>query len=338
MSQSIPTGTRDLLPEELRELRAIEAALAELFDARGYGEVATPTIEYHDVLAEARAPAGYRFFDEAGSVLALRSDMTVPIARLVADRFREEEGPFRFRYSGSVYRPVSPKRGQMRQLRQVGIELIGAPEAPGTLEVIELLVGALDAIGLNRARVGLGDADLLRLLLGEYGVSGEAIGALLGELEAHDLVGVEARAAELPIGAEQREAIVTLAGLRGGREVLERARSIGGRAVERASERLARTFAGLEEAGIADRVQIDFGLLRDLDYYTGAILEVYDPALGRVLGGGGRYDDLLARFGRPLPAAGFGLYLDRLHVAQTEEERLAGEPEALAGAGEGGAP
>ena len=101
--------------------------------------------------------------------------------------------------------------------------------------------------------------------------------------------------------------------------MLERARSIGGRAVERASRRLAETFEGLEAAGIADRVQLDLGLLRHLGYYTGAILEVYDPALGSVLGGGGRYDSLLAGFGRPMPAAGFALFLDRLHVAQAAQ-------------------
>ena len=76
--------------------------------------------------------------------------------------------------------------------------------------------------------------------------------------------------------------------------------------------------------GVAERVQIDLGLLRDLGYYSGAILEVYDPALGHVLGGGGRYDGLLKRFGVDLPAAGFALYLERVHVAQMEEESRRG--------------
>ena len=102
------------------------------------------------------------------------------------------------------------------------------------------------------------------------------------------------------------------------------ARSLGGAAVERATARIGETFEALEARGAADRVQIDLGLLRDLGYYSGAILEVYDPALGHVLGGGGRYDGLLKRFGLDLPAAGFALYLERVHVAQMEEDR-AGE-------------
>ena len=107
-------------------------------------------------------------------------------------------------------------------------------------------------------------------------------------------------------------------------EVLEEARALGGKAVERATTRIGETVEALEVRGAADRVRIDLGLLRDLGYYSGAILEVYDPALGHVLGGGGRYDGLLKRFGVDLPAAGFALYMERVHVAQMEEEPAAG--------------
>ena len=95
-----------------------------------------------------------------------------------------------------------------------------------------------------------------------------------------------------------------------------------GTAVERATQRLQATYDALVGRGVAGRVQLDLSLLRDLGYYTGAIVEIYDPALGHILGWGGRYDELLGRFGRPLPAAGFGLYLERVHLAQMEEERL----------------
>jgi ATP phosphoribosyltransferase regulatory subunit len=98
--------------------------------------------------------------------------------------------------------------------------------------------------------------------------------------------------------------------------VLEAARELGGDAVGRASGRLAETYEALRLRGVADRIQLDLGLLRDLGYYSGAIVEVYDPALGRILGGGGRYDELMGRFGRPLPAAGFALHLERVHLAQ----------------------
>jgi ATP phosphoribosyltransferase regulatory subunit len=185
--------------------------------------------------------------------------------------------------------------------------------------VIEVLCAALDAAGLTRAVIGLGDADLHRQLLEELGVGPEARDRILAYLAAHDHVGLEAEVARLELAAAERETLIRLPTLRGGPEVLAEARALGGAATERASSRLAATHDALAARGLADRVLVDLGLLRDLGYYTGAILEVYDPALGHILGGGGRYDELMGRFGRPLPAAGFALYLERVHIAQAEE-------------------
>jgi ATP phosphoribosyltransferase regulatory subunit len=325
MIHPIPPGTRDVLPDEMRELRRLNRALIEVFEERGYGEVATPAIEYDEVLARGGGRAAnnsYRFFDESGDLLALRSDMTVPIARLTASRFATAEPPLRLCYLASAYRAVRPQRGQMREFVQAGVELIGAPAPEGTAEVIEVLEAALDAAGLDRAVIGLGDADLYRQLLTEFGLEGEAHDAILARLATHDLVGLEAELSEVPgLGDEQIATCVALSQMRGGSEVLEQARGLGGAAVERAMGQMQTTFEALERRGVADRVQIDLGLLRDLGYYSGAILEVYDPALGHILGGGGRYDNLMRRFGVDLPAAGFALYLERVHVAQMEEER-----------------
>jgi ATP phosphoribosyltransferase regulatory subunit len=326
MIHPTPPGTRDILPDEMRELLALEAALRAVFDRHGYGEVTTPTIEYAEVLRrgdERYANAAYRFFDERGDLLAMRSDMTIPIARLVATRLQDEEPPVRLSYIARAYRAVNPQRGQMREFTQAGVELIGAPAPEGTAEVIKVLSGALDAAGLTRAVVGLGDADLYGQLLVELGVAEEARGRILDRLAAHDLVGLEIAVGEAEgLVSEARATLLALPGMRGGPEVLDQATALGGDAVERATGRLRATYDALTARGVADRVRLDLGLLRDLGYYTGAILEVYDPALGHILGGGGRYDSLLARFGRDLPAAGFSLYLERVHVAQAEEERV----------------
>jgi ATP phosphoribosyltransferase regulatory subunit len=322
MTHPIPPGTRDILPDEMRELRRLSLALVEAFERFGYGEVATPTIEYEEVLArgdETGAPVAYRFFDERGELLAMRSDMTIPIARLVANRYAAAEPPFRLCYLARLYRAVRPQRGQMREFTQAGVELIGAPAPEGTVEMVEVLAAALDAAGLTRAVIGLGDAELYRRLLEDVGVEPPVRDRLLDRLAAHDRVGLEAELGRLELAPDDRELLLGVPGLRGGPEVLERARALGGAVAERATARLGETFEALRERGIADRVSLDLGLLRDLGYYTGAIVEVYDPALGHILGGGGRYDELMGRFGRPLPAAGFALNLERLHVAQAEE-------------------
>jgi ATP phosphoribosyltransferase regulatory subunit len=327
MIHPIPPGTRDILPDEMRELRALQRTLSEVFAAHGYGEVATPTLEYDEVLqvGEGRGAVGaYRFFDERGDLLALRSDMTIPIARLAATRFADTDPPLRLCYIGNAYRVVRPQRAQVRQFMHAGVELLGAEAPEGTAEVIEVLSKALDAVGLNRAVIGLGDADLYRQLLVELGVPEEAQARILDRLAEHNLVGLEMEVDAVEgLGGAGRETLLRLPGLRGGAEVLDQARELGGAAVERATQRLRATYEALVERGVGERIQLDLSLLRDLGYYTGAILEVYDPALGHILGGGGRYDELLGRFGREMPAAGFSLYVERVHLAQMEEERLA---------------
>jgi ATP phosphoribosyltransferase regulatory subunit len=327
MNYPIPPGTRDILPDEMRELRALSTALLGTFDRFGYGEVWTPTLEYEDVLVkgdERAAGASYRLFDEHGQVLALRSDMTIPIARLVATRFDEEPGPLRLCYLSHAYRAVTPQRGQQREFLQAGLELIGADAPGGTVEVIEVLCAALDAAGLPRARIGLGDAGLYRGLLQGMGADGNGAGAVLFALERHDFVELEARVGELGVSGKRQKTLIALPQLRGGAEVLDRAVALGGNDVRQATQRLRDVADGVSERGLADRLIFDLGLVRDLGYYTGAIFEVYDPALGHVIGAGGRYDDLIGRFGDPRPACGFALFVERLHVAQAEEERREG--------------
>jgi ATP phosphoribosyltransferase regulatory subunit len=328
MTHALPPGSRDILPDEMRELRALQAKLAGVFESFGYGEVATPTVEFDEVLAKAGATgvtAAHRFFDSEGRVLVMRADSTLPIARLVADRFANAEPPLRFFYNARAYRSVRPQRGEAGEFFQAGIELIGSPAPDGTAEVIEVLSAALEAAGLNRAVIGFGDAALYRQLLSAVGVGSSDAGRLLGLLASRDLVGLEAEVEHLDLPEAHRKLLTEVPSLRGGTEVLDRAEELGGEAVGSAIARIRTTFEAIAARGTADRVSLDFGLLRDLGYYTGAILEVYDPALGHILGGGGRYDELMGRFGRPLPAVGFALHLERVHIAQAEEERLAEE-------------
>ena len=192
----------------------------------------------------------------------------------------------------------------MREFSQAGVELVGADAPDGTAEVIEILSAALDAIGLTRAVIGLGDADLYRQLLTELDVPDDQRKRILELLAEHDLVGLEAEVDALGLGSRERETLLRLPNLRGGSEVLEEARQLGGAAVERASGTALGDLPRRGGPRGRPRINLDLGLLRDLGYYTGAILEVYDPALGHVLGGGGRYDDLMGRFGGRSPRRG----------------------------------
>src|SRR5690242_16696887 len=148
MNFPIPPGTRDVLPDEMRELRALVDGLRTSFEQQGYGEVRTPTVEYEDVLRqgdERAAGAGWRLFDEHGRLLVLRSDMTIPIARLVGARYREHDGPLRLCYSGQAYRSVTRGSGLPTEFLQVGAELIGVPGVAGDAEIVTMVIKALSA-------------------------------------------------------------------------------------------------------------------------------------------------------------------------------------------------
>ncbi len=175
-----------------------------------------------------------------------------------------------------------------------------------------MLCAALDATGLADYRIGLGDASILPRLLDRAGVAEEHRAPLLHELATRDFVGLEREIADLGLPAADSAVIARVTQLRGGREVLA---GLGD-----AASGLEQVLDALPD-GARARVILDLGLVRSLGYYTGAVFEVYDPALGVPIGGGGRYDELLGRFGRSLPAVGFALQVERLHIALTGEER-----------------
>jgi ATP phosphoribosyltransferase regulatory subunit len=313
MIHPIPNGTRDVLPDEMRELRAITEAMRAVFEHREYGEVWTPTIEFEDVLrrGETGVDPAYRVFDDHGHVMALRPDMTVPIARVVATRYAAAEPPLRFSYFAHAYRGVRPHRGQMREFLQAGIELVGAPGPDGTVEALTVLCEALDAVGLKGYRIALGSASLYPALMDTFDVPVEVRETLLAALAARDFVKLETQIQRHGLD----DALVRVPQLRGGPEVLDQI--TGGEAGG-----LRTILAGLPEH-VSSRIVFDLGLARGLGYYTGSVFDVLDPELGEPLGGGGRYDDLLGRFGRPMPAVGFALHVDRLHLALAGEEAAA---------------
>jgi ATP phosphoribosyltransferase regulatory subunit len=313
-----PSGTRDFLPDEMRELRALTSRMLEVFDGAGYGEVLTPALEYERTFSHLGARPAYRMFDERGDVLVLRSDMTVPIARVAATRFAGVPHPLRFCYLAPVYRNVLPQRGHSREFLQAGVELIGAPGAPGTAEVLTLLCRALEAAGLGTFRVALGDASLFPGLLAAVGVQPAVHERILAELVRGDFVALAAEIEGLAVADADAELLLRVASLRGGPDILEEPaaplqQALGG----------LRELHALLPRDVAARMIFDLGLVRSLGYYTGAVFQVLDPASGVPIGNGGRYDELLGAFGAPAPAVGFALNAERVHIAAASAGREA---------------
>jgi len=308
-----------VLPDEMRELRAMTDRIRAVFEAAGYGELYTPALEYEatfDRAGSSAARPAYRMFDEHGNVFVLRSDMTIPIARVATNRYQHAEPPLRFFYMAHAYRGVRPQRGHSRELLQVGVELIGSPAPEGTAEALRVLCDALDAAGLKTYRVGVGDASLYPTLLDAVGVPAERHARILTELVDGDFVGVEREVAALDLRDEDADLLLRVPRTRGGPDVLKGLEDALHDAVSGMRE-----LHALLAPEVAERIIFDLGLVRSLGYYTGAVFQVYDPAYGVPIGSGGRYDELLASFGRPMPAVGFALNVERLHIALTGEER-----------------
>ena len=314
MSFRLPSGTRDVLPEEMAERRRIERALLDTFIAAGYGEVSTPELEYPETLETGRLTAPYRVTGDAGEGLALRADMTVPIARLVVTRYGDADPPLRFCFSAVVHRSVKPGKGQAREMQQSGIELLGVPGPEGTAEAITVLCRALEAAGLADFSVGVGDISLYPGLLDDFGVGPEDQAFLLDALGSRDFVAIAERAGSIGLDASATALLTDVPAMRGGAGVLDADGPLG--------ERLAglRELMAMLDEDVAARVIIDLGRFPRMGYYTGSVFEVYDPALGEPIGSGGRYDELLERFGRPMESVGFAIDIDRLHAAIAGEE------------------
>ena len=325
MQPVTPRGFRDVAFESAREREVVAGAMSAAFSAWGYDPIETPVIEEYRTLeagvGRTLEQTAFRLFDLDGSLLALRPEMTVPIARVVASRLADEPGPHRIRYVADVFREHASLRGQARQFTQVGVELVGASGPAADTEVILLLVAALEAAGLPSFSVGIATAELLRAILDRAGGSSEWQDAAIAAVQGRNLVELDQLATREDLLPALASALREVPRIRGGREALERAMAIAGSCeVMECLCNLRETWRALTELGVTDRVSLDFGIMRSFGYYTGLQMEAYAPGLGLPLAGGGRYDNLLTTFGSPAPAAGFALGLERVMIALSEQD------------------
>ena len=316
-------GFRDVLPHEAAEREAVARRIAETFSAWGYGLVETPVVEDLAALEAAAGPlqgTAFRLIDLDGRLLALRPDMTVPIARLVASRLSLDDGPFRFRYGAQVFREHESLRGQTREFTQAGVELVGEAGPAADAEIVALIVAALGATGLPEFTVALGTVAVLHAIVAAAAAPSVWRDAVLAAAHDRNLVGLDALARELGDSAAAR-ALSAVPRIRGGYEAIEACReATWGLGCDRALDELSATWGLLEAAGASDSVLVDFSVMRSFDYYTGLVLEAYAPGLGLPIAGGGRYDGVLACFDAPAPAAGFALGLERVMIALMEQD------------------
>jgi ATP phosphoribosyltransferase regulatory subunit len=307
----------------LRE--AQESVLGEM-RRWGYRHVITPMVESTEVLergigAEQRRRL-FKFADARGEVIGLVGERTVPVARLVASKLKGSPLPLRLCYAGPVLSTDEGRFHQRRETYQVGAELIGAPGTVADAEVIALATRCLQASGVQRYQVDVGHAEFFQGIMDAVKLPDDVKAAVRVALAARDFVTLEALLEKTTLRSAEHELLLRFPALRGGSEILEAA---GGLVRNRRSERALAELAEVRELllahGLGDVVSLDLGAIRDFDYYTGIIFEGYGPDFGRPVAQGGRYDGLLARFGRPAPATGFMVQLDLVSEMLTRAPR-----------------
>ena len=305
-----------MLPPESTRLLEVEGKVRERFRAWGFREVITPALEYSEVIEEPKLrDAAFKLFDTDNQMLLLRPEMTSPIARLVARRLRNSPPPHKLAYSLPVYRRTGVGRGQSAEFHQAGVEVVGSASAAEDAGTIALMADVFVSLGLRPAEdfaVVLGQSAFYEGWLRH--AAPDAAPELLAALADKDLAKVDTLAASLPdeVAAGARE-IPRLVGSAADGSVLEQAgRYAVGEEAEAALENLRGILGHLEVHGCLDAVILDLGLIGRYGYYTGVVYEAYSPHLGFTVASGGRYDDLLSRFGDPLPATGFAISLERL--------------------------
>ena len=315
----LPAGTRDWLPAELHRKRAVERVLRSVFERWAYDEVQTPNFERFDALeaglGESLASKTFLFADKTGTQLALRPEMTTPVARLVATRMREAPLPIRLSYIAPTYRYEEPQEGRMRESTEAGLELIGPQSLDADAESLFTAIEALDALGLDDTLFDINHVAVVDGALAGLELGREALARAKSLISRRNIVALRAELS----GAGSPAAIDDVVGLvmtRGRDDVLATAGRLchtdaGFAGIERLRQILSR--AG--DLGVGDRISVDCSLLRDITYYTGFIFEGFANEVGFELCGGGRYDSLLPMFGFDVGAVGWALAVERILIA-----------------------
>lgn len=318
IERQLPHGVADLYFEDAARKTRIERVLRDTFAGAGYSEVIPPTFEYYEALAAEASPQVreeiYRFPDRDGRMLALRADPTIPIARLISTKLYDRPLPMRFFYVANVFRHEEPKASLRREFTQAGVELVGAGTLQADAEVVALTVNALRATGLREFRLRLGMMDVLNALLEPLDWNETQLGLVKGALERKNERALADLLRDAPMTRETRRALNALPTLAGSAEILEQARTecAVNAGAARALERLANVWNCLDSLQVTDAITLDLGMVRGMAYYTGIVFEGFVQGIGFSILSGGRYDGLLAHFGKALPACGFAIGIERV--------------------------
>lgn len=315
-----PEGVRDIYGAEFTAKQKCEQDIHHVLHRYGFQDIQTPTFEFFDVFGSeiGTTPSKelYKFFDKEGNTLVLRPDFTPSIARCAAKYYMDTDKPVRFCYKGNTFTNTSDLRGKLKEVTQMGAELIGDSSIAADAEMIALCVESLLLAGLKEFQVSIGEINFIKGLCAEAGMDEET------ELELRDLIstknffGSQELLARCRIPEKYSDALLHVGDLAGSADILSQARAYAhSPASMRAVDRLEALYRVLCMYGVEKYISFDLGMVSKYNYYTGIIFKAYTYGVGDAIVKGGRYDGLLARFGKPAPAIGCMIVIDDLMTA-----------------------
>ena len=320
-----PDGTKDIVLEEYNRYLAVKETLMNLFRMQGYEGVMTPTLEYYDVFAKStrdlQLDLMYKLMDEKGRLLVLCPDCTIPVARLLATRFKDREKPLRLFYHHNIYQMDPEKRGKPIEMSQMGVELIGGNQWKSDYEIVELAATCIQEIVGETFQLELCHIGYFKAIMDSMKVEDEI------KEEIHRFIEQKNYAALANILEPYKEekaakALLQLPRLFGGMEVIEKAYTLfDENGAKESLDYLKQVYQYTKSFCSEKQVIVDLGLVNQADYYTGIIFRGYVSGVGEPVLSGGRYDQLLGKFGEDSKAIGFGMNVDLASKVICYEER-----------------
>lgn len=320
-----PEGVRDIYNKECETKLALQKKLNTVLHLYGYKDIQTPTFEYYDVFREEIGSTStqelYKFFDREGNILALRPDITPSIARAAATLFENEDFPIRLCYAGNTFINHSSYQGRLKENTQLGAELIGLDAIEADAEMIAMVVDGLKKTGLKEFQVSIGHVDFIQGLMNAADLQEEESREVRTLITNRNFFGVEELLDSRNVKSNVKEAFRILPELVGGPEVLDEALRIAPDLNARLGvTRLQQIYRLLKLYGSEDHITFDLSMSGSYGYYTGIIFRAYTYGTGDAVVRGGRYDHLLAKFGKDTPSIGFAIILDELMNALNRQK------------------
>ena len=315
----IPEGSRDILFEDCSNKIQIMNKLRKLYIDGGFLEVISPTLEFYDVFQgdsmSIEQEKMYKLFDNGGRILVLRPDMTMPIARIVATKLKDSLYPMRIAYSGNIFRVNENWNGKVSEITQSGIEIIGSEGVKADAEVIITAIEALLSIGVKKFELEIGQAEFFKGIIEGIDLDNDEMERLRGFVENKNFGALREFLEEkgTKLSTRNVKALKKLPELFGGIEILEKARMLteNKRALA-AIDAIEKIYEKIESVGLGKYISIDLGMVQHIDYYTGIIFRGYSSEVGTTIISGGRYDNLISKFGVAMPAVGFAIDVDNI--------------------------